>query len=660
MRLLIILLLATSSLYAQTTSVIVGVVGENKTNPTPIPPTPGAYTYYADDSNAGAGDGSEGNPFQDPQDALDIITAGQSLYIAAGTYRQTLRPTNSGTSGNPITITLHANAIISGLNEVNTTWTNHSGDIWRTTISVPQPNYQEDNGGSNTQIMAIQVFKDDVPIIHARYPNINSYADLFDRNYYRNVTQTAGMNVDNIQDNGLLPFGNLTSGYFFIQGWFLTTSRVITSTSGNRSNFASLIVVNGEQFRKFYYVTNKLSLLDQQNEFHYEGGVLYVWQTGGGSPTEIQYKARNWGFDLQNRSYINITGGQLFACEVMGNSGTDNVIVDGINAKYINHNLLVSNPGGEYTRAADQTGIRLSGDNCVLKNSRIEWAASQGVWLGQAGRLENNWMEHIGYLGMFGGSMKAVNGTGSQVITRNTFKTNGRGAIELQNTDAHNLDISYNDFSRFNAVSYDGAAVYSQALRTHTGTRIHHNAYHSPLVVTTAGLNGVQINGNYFDQASGGDVTIDHNVHYDRGVCEADFYAEINNTQPGYGQDVSVVSGPFKLYNNVMANTDRPYISYANCAVGPIQRNNIYRGDLSSPNEPLNVAFSLLKNVNPLFVGGAGHTAYRVGLGSPAIGAGTVIPGITPTSNVTIGAFQFGEAAWTCGCDTTTNTLCVD
>lgn len=650
MRILIILLLATSS-FAQTTGVIMGI-SKTHTNPNPEPPTPSAYTYYADDSNISAGTGTEGNPFQDPQDALDVMTAGQSLLIKSGTYRQTLRPVNSGTNGNPITITLESGAVVSGLNAVNTSWSVHSGNIYKTTIALPNAsNYDEDTDGSTGNIMANQVFKNGVMQIQARYPNISTVEDYFDKTKMRGPGQYSNLNIGSLTDNGL-PTGDLTNAYVSINGWFLEQTRIITSRSGNTLNYSNTIDVNGEKFRIFYYVTNDIDLLDAEKEWHYEGGVLYYRQTGGGSPTGVEFKARNIGFDLRSRHDVTITGGQFIGCDVVWSDGA-NIIVDGISSTYANHSFLQSDPGHYYTRSAEQAGIKLIGDDCILRNSKIKYASDMAVWLGDNGLAENNHITWITYASMFGAPFKPWNGTVGQRIQHNTSHHTGRGHVEMQSADATNVDISYNDFSGHNMLSIDGGSIYSQAQKNHTGTRIHHNWFHAPLLNLT-GVQGVQVVSNYMDQAAG-PVILDHNIIYDRGLAEADYYCEIKN----YARDANTPT-PTKIYNNTFVNNDRPYITYAAPTNADVQVNNIYRGDLVSPNKALNVSFSLLKTINPLFVGGSGATAYRLGIGSPGIDTGTVIPGITDGYTGVkpdMGGYESGQAPWLAGCS---GPLCVD
>ena len=58
-----------------------------------------------------------------------------------------------------------------------------------------------------------------------------------------------------------------------------------------------------------------MTLLDADKEFFYRDGTLYFQQEGGGVPTNVEYKARNWGFDLRGKTGVRIIGVHFFGCE---------------------------------------------------------------------------------------------------------------------------------------------------------------------------------------------------------------------------------------------------------------------------------------------------------------------------------------------------------
>src|SRR5215475_12883312 len=91
-----------------------------------------APNYYV------ATDGSDGNPgtldqpFQTIQKAGSVVVAGDTVYVRAGTYRETVTPARSGTQMAPITFQPYngESVTISGADLIpESSWTISSGNI---------------------------------------------------------------------------------------------------------------------------------------------------------------------------------------------------------------------------------------------------------------------------------------------------------------------------------------------------------------------------------------------------------------------------------------------------------------------------------------------------------------------------------------------------
>ena len=96
--------------------------------------------YYVDgtyglDTNNGT---SLSNAFRTIQRAANLMVAGDTCYIRGGTYREIVRPENSGTGSSPIIFQAYNDEIVtvSGTNLLNTTWTQHSGNIYKTDVKL--------------------------------------------------------------------------------------------------------------------------------------------------------------------------------------------------------------------------------------------------------------------------------------------------------------------------------------------------------------------------------------------------------------------------------------------------------------------------------------------------------------------------------------------
>lgn len=563
--------------------------------------------------------------------AAQVATSGQTVLVKGGTYRETIVAKNSG-----VKYIAEGKVLILGTKEVTGTWTQHAPNIWKTTVTLPLADqFQEYTNGTTESILANQVFQNNEMVFLARWPNVSTTEDLFDKGKMRTVANSNGWTDNSISDPNM-PNG-LTGGSISENGWFITITRKIDSQSGTTIRWNNG-TISGPKFKKFYYVTNALSLLDAPKEWYYKDNTLYFYSTS--APTGIEFKARNFGFDLRNVSNVTIQGFEFIGCDpVITSNNSANIIVDNIRAKWINHSFIQMAQGsyGD-SRSARQCGLKLNGTNNVLKNSEIKYAGAMGVYLGQGSRAENNLIEWIAYDGMRGAGFKFWERFSNQVVTRNTVAHTGRGSIETSyGADGHNknLDISYNDFSDYNKLSVDGGAIYGEWLSDHTGGRIHHNYFHDSGVVRTGGVDGVQVNSMYMDQTAG-PFTFDHNVVAAKGD-ECDMYNEISNEVRNMGGH--------KVYNNVFAGTtDRSYITYAHVGAD-VQRNNIYTGSLVNAKD---VQYAIYRTTDPQFVGGTGHKAYMLKPTSPGYKKGLYISGISENPTASIGAFE-NDTPWEVG-----------
>lgn len=607
---------------------------------------------------AGASDnnpGSAAQPFATIQKAASVAVSGDVVKIRSGTYRETIVVANSGITFQP---DQSATVIISGLNVMdNTGWTVHNGNIYKKAITLPVNGFNTSTtrvpeNNLNLTIFANQIFKDGEMMHEARWPNISTFADLLDRNKYRQLRYDQGFNVNNLTDASLpIAAPGLVGATLVSNGWFMQEPRTITGHSGNTLNFPNIWDDNptGKWSRKRYYLTGKLALLDTQKEWHYENGTLYFWQNGGGPPSGlIEYKARNWAFDIRGKSNITIAGLTFIGCDpLVGNAASTNTVIDNIRASYMNHHVRHDVWEWQGVGMSKQFGIKLLGANSVIKNSELSFSGSSGVWLGPNCRAENNLMHDMGYVGYWANPISLWDRDGGQVITKNTIYRTGRSCFDFGynwNGQHLNVEVSYNDFSQWGLISQDVGATYVWGQCVLTGLNYHHNWMHD-----SGAPDGPEVGANvaiYFDQSTGpGDIH--HNVTWNCGA--ADMYHETNNETRHSGAELNI-------YNNTFANVGgtypRSYITYRATPLD-VQRNNIYRSQLIfATGSAGNVAYALLPAVDPQFTGtGRGGLAYQLKAGSPAINAGVIIPGFTDGSigAPDLGAYEYGGPAWTAG-----------
>lgn len=658
------------------------------------PPTPSSGDLFV--AKTGSSDGNDctaGTPCLTIQRAASLAQAGDIISIGAGTYRETIAPTNSGTSGNPIIFQAAAGAtvIVSGLDAIaDNTWVAYDvvpgGDqIYRTPVSNG-PMYTEKMTGhntnnlqyNNTQLLAQQLFKGGAMQFQAMFPKPTSVENILERSSSRSTVHVGTFGSTQITDAGFAPFGSngLDEGEVWVQGWFITRTRHITSQSGNTITYQDTGDNGDHAFSKFFKVFNKLELLTQAKEWHYDGTYFYFWQTGGGSPTGVEYKKRNWGFDLRNKSFITVEGINFIGCDpVMTNPSSLNITIDNIRATYTSHHMLESDGGNSgYCVSPVQTGTKLLGAGSIIKNSEFNYASGTTLWLGSNTEARNNKFQNGNYIGFYNAFIKlAYSGTTGSTnvkILNNTFQRAGRSHIQTDGESFdithNNIEIGYNDFSGHIMINVDAGAIYAARHTVFVNSRYHHNWFHDPLFdeAGTGAQRGIHVNGNYFDMASG-PITFDHNIHWN-GIpnsgrpapYSADYYTQTVASDVG-----EIANGKALLYNNTFASTPAgtpySYVVYNNNAsVKDIHRNGIYRGiinqDWGLNGAAPDLANSLSSGTNPLFTGGSLSTPatyFSLQSGSPARGIGTALSGINDgdTNPKESGAIYFGQTPATVG-----------
>jgi len=308
--------------------------------------------------------GTASEPFATIQKAADVAQPGAVVKIRDGIYRETVVPANKGKEENPIMFEADAGAepVISGADLVTTNWqlANHANlnpayPIYETTVNLPPVEYISHNPAvtGNEVLMAQQIFVRSKMMQEARWPKI-PYAD-FDHpmkgNNHARVLRfededgpwAASVSGNNlvIRDDGLpnIP-GGLAGAHCQVLCWYVPSCAAVLSSSGKefvvdgdmpgannnmRMRLAKLRDLwaykdrHKEQFR--YWIRGALGLLTSEGEFYYDESQnkLYLWAPGGGLPENIEYKARNWGFDLTGKSHIHLNRLNFFACDIPTN-----------------------------------------------------------------------------------------------------------------------------------------------------------------------------------------------------------------------------------------------------------------------------------------------------------------------------------------------------
>lgn len=678
-------------------------------------------TYAVDYYVAKTGDNtlndgkSLATPFLTIQKAASLVKPGDNVYVRGGVYRETVRPAEGGTNGAPITFQPYngENVTISGAEEI-TGWTAHTSNIYKAPLAA--------NFLTSNRNQSFQIFVNEQMMTLAQWPNRLS-SNPTNANLYKAVTRnfisknTASNVTTGVMDvsNNLPPSSCVGAEIYFQpdnRAWSWLFTGKVTAVSGGNITFQSFssagkdIIGQGRyDVNSRYFVFNKLSLLDREEEWFHDAaaGVLYLQAPGNQNPStlKVEAKKREYAFNLTERSFINIKGFNLFACTITtdidaggvsgeANRGYDvngnvihpwrikgflaqssNVIIDGIKAKYLTHYTDVS--GHMFLQWGGSSGIVLSGSNHEIKNSTLQFSAGNGITLnGQSNKATNNTILDMDYMA---NDCAAISTVGSQAITQdheisyNTIIRTGRSGIQsrsAQNSNPNNLiaRIHHNDISNFMLQDWDGGGIYGTS---ESGTcnflRVDHNIIHD--------AEGFLVSGIYYDFARS--LIIDHNLIYN---------VETALKNQGTSLESGFLTNNALMYNNTTVVRTLESFGFgpfnlaggATTNIGTVSQNNIliYRnGNSTAPTSgyrDISDGYTAATKVtnfvhsqgDPKFIDFTARD-FQLQASSPCINAGTLVgsivrDGITVppfndavTGVVDQGAFEFGQPAWKAG-----------
>lgn len=299
-----------------------------------LPFSEGSGTATADAS------GNDGTSASTPWKTLGRVSTaslqpGDSVLLARGEmWREGLTIPTSGTTGNPVTFGAYgsgAKPIINAAQHI-TGWTQHSGDI-----------YVADVGFSVTQLFIDGEYADVAHYPASGYLDISE--DSTDGTYLvdPDLTLTSGEVVGSDIRVRTVP-------------WYLETKTVTGYDEGTHRVSWSGSTTYNPQANYGYYLTNKLWMLDQPNEWHYDSsaGKLYLMLENGDDPDA----------HLVEASYV---------ADGIVASWKDHFVIEDIDVRYAKSN------GISLTNVSDATVRRSSVSSSASHGVSVQGSAATGI-----------------------------------------------------------------------------------------------------------------------------------------------------------------------------------------------------------------------------------------------------------------------------------------
>ncbi|HEV2209853.1 MAG TPA: right-handed parallel beta-helix repeat-containing protein [Verrucomicrobiae bacterium] len=497
-----------------------------------IPLRSGAATFFvaADGSDANAGT-NIAEPFQTLAQAARTIKAGDTCWIRAGTYRETLRPRASGTARAPITFAAYSNevVIVTGV-DLLSGWTSSAQGIYSAAAATSLGTGYD------------QVFVDGKMAHEARYPHFGA-GDLLHPAVASVSVDAAAPNVVRSPAWAGHP-NNFWVGAWFSGGlgerWSWQCARVIASAGD------TLTVDPASQSQPWFtgtgvgFVWGVRGAPPGDNEWRLENGfggnTLSLRLNNGADPARhiVEMKRRFWCIDFNGQSYVTVHGLRLRAGAVRL-TGTHNLL-DDCQGLFLSHYLKYTwgysfcgdNPAG--------SGIWLAGTNNVLHGCTIRDTAGSAVVCGGYGNsIVRNRFSNSDYSGTYACALR-LEGTHT-LVAFNSAHHSGRDLLQPAGA-GHSIYL--NDLSFPGVLCRDLGAIYVWGVNARAAdgvaTRIAYNWLHDN---TLSGGPSPLI---YLDNWCRNFV-VDHNVCWNN---QGDAGIRIN--APAFGH---------QLYNNTLFNCDR-------------------------------------------------------------------------------------------------------
>ena len=578
-------------------------------------------TYYVSTQGADGNPGTLSAPFRTIQRGATAAEPGDTVVVRTGTYRESVRPSRSGTADAPITFQAYPGeeVTISGA-DVISGWSNHKNSVF-------QARQRWDLGfGKN------QVFLDGRMMVEARWPNttldvsrpLKATMDAAVASTDPATLVSTAAVADAAMTHPTGTWNGATIHFVPGHGWAGQTGTVTASSPGKLTFTYTQRDLQAPTKGNAYYLTGKFTALDAPGEWYRDPATrqLYLWGPASDNPAGhvVEAKRRAWAFDLRDRDHLNITGFNIFAATIVSNPRSSYLRLSNLDAKYLSHFTLMDTGWSQ----PNDTGIYLTGDGNSISDSVVSYSAGHGIVLGGTnGRAENNVVRDVAYNA---GDSAAIRTAGSgHVVTGNTVYNAARSGIKVSNTTR--VRVVNNEVHDAMLQTSDGGGIYTFGMDG-TGSEIGYNRIYN---VNAGGYGGVGI---FLDNNSV-NWLVHHNV-----VWNATHALKMNYA----------ARGNLVLNNTLAGNSTSLTTSSMADFTGTVVKNNIFTKGVRYGSGVL-AENNLKPGTDAGFVDAA-RGNYQLQSTSPAVNRGAAV---TPFTNGYVGAapdmgaLEYGRPAFSAG-----------
>ena len=610
-----------------------------------------AKDFHVSLKGSDTNEGTEASPFRTVQHAADVMNAGDTCYVHAGTYRETVVLKTSGEAGKPIRFIANfgEEIIFRGTDPIENQWKVYKGNIYQTQVDKE----------------FIQLFVDDQMMVEARWPNMRFPDELWDRSKWSPTGK--GSFHGKIVDPQLAQTGIDWTGaraVLNVGHQFYTWTRVVNKHAAGSDTFeytADLLPESRYAHKTeawweedHYYLTGKLEALDYPGEWFLDSSsqTLYLWPLDNKNPAScrIEAKTRNYAFEAKDINSIELIGFRFFGTTFTFEN-CNHCVIDNCRLSYPTYARHIHDRTNEESWA---TATLMQGSHNAIRRCRLAYSATGGFIMDGIDNIaeENlihdiSWYGSLRYVPLSMRAESAAKANGNSIVRHNTVCNFGNAGISYRHQP---YIIEYNHVYNGGLVGEDVALIYT-GQPTCAGSVVRYNWAHG---CRTGKGRGLGIRGD--DQTRR--LTVHHNVVWDCGrdgiIIKGDHNKVYNNTvldigkkrKPGNYISLHTKPEPRKPWRK----KQHPLLSRQNANSEII--NNVAHTLTRNPwGKPITSGPRISNNylaIDPALVNPP-KLDFRPKAGSPLIDAGREIPVVTDGFKgkaPDIGAYEFGGENW--------------
>lgn len=577
-----------------------------------------AAEYYVSLKGNDANAGTKAQPWATLGKACAIAGAGDTVWLGAGTYRETLRP-KSGETGKPVRFVAlpGEKVVLSGADPLAGAWQQHQGNIYKL----------------QTNLKFGQLFVDGKMMPEARWPN-SPVADLMAMERSR---AGEGTGYEGLADTKL-PAGDWNGAVvIFWPGseWINYTRRVKDYQAGKSFRFdVTTETVRKDPYHKEdpykpragnpYLLVGALAGLDSPGEWFLDQatGTVYLWALDGKSPAGhvVEAKQRDYACDFSKLGGVEVKGVDILGAG-LNLTDAQNCLLEDCRLRYVEH--VQEYPEGKMPASRNV----ITGRGNTLRRCLIAYGATTALTMaGEDNSLLDCVIHDANYLGSGRGGLDLTRSVGARVDHCTIFRA---GRDTIQHGGSKRIRLEYNDLFDGNMLNNDAGAIYCWGTKGEGGIIAYNWIHDNP-----------KCNGIYLDNFSS-DFICHHNMIWACG---------------GNGFHINSDALNHQIYNNTITQCANAFGTYCYPAYTPTMKgmrviNNLVNEAMNPKNPTEFVQGELGPELSHNAPGAVDKDGYPTA-GSAAIDAGIELAGITDGFKgkaPDLGAYEFGGPRWTAG-----------